>query len=205
MKYIITEEQLKILEQSHSREMKYQEAKPVIDTDTGKNTYPVFSCLEYEPINMGANGDKKKIYPENLPRDVAYTWKETKEDEQVNGAGSGVTVNRVVQLIFNKYKDNISREYGPWFNIRGKIEADGYKKKKFLISDLNNYFECGADFAFKAELKSNTPVFQLDKNTTTTNDGTFENLPSTGTFSTLNSLGDLISKIKINAVGLTPE
>ena len=81
MKYIITEEQLKILEQSHSREMKYQEAKPVIDTDTGKNTYPVFSCLEYEPINMGANGDKKKIYLK-IYRDV-ICFERTKEDEQL--------------------------------------------------------------------------------------------------------------------------
>ena len=202
MKYIITEEQLKIIEQSHSRGMEYQEAKPVVDTDSGKSTYPVFSCVELEPINMGVDGDKKKIFPRNLPRDVSYTWE--KEEEETVG-GTGVTVNRVVQLIFYKYKDNISRDYGPWFKIRGKIEVDGYKKKKFLIADLNNSFVCGANFDFKADLKSNTPIFQLNKDTTTTNDGTFENLPTTGTFSTLNSLGDLISKIKINAVGLTPE
>lgn len=208
MKYIITEEQLKILEQSHSREMKYQEAKPVIDTDTGKNTYPVFSCLEYEPINMGANGDKKKIYPQNLPRDVSYTWE--KEEEETVG-GTGVTVTRNIQIIFHKYKDNISRDYGPWFQLRGKIEVEGYCTKMFVTENLNNTFECGADFDFKAELKNNTVKF-IEYNSETdvitegvANDGTFENLPSTGTFSTLNSLGDLISKIKINTVGLTPE
>lgn len=208
MKYIITEEQLKILEQSHSREMKYQDAKPVVDTDTGKSTYPVFSCLEYEPINMGLDGDKKKIFPRNKPRDVAYTWE--KEEEETVG-GTGVTVTRNIQIIFYKYKDNISRVYGPWFQIRGMIEAEGYSNKMFVIENLQNSFECRPDFDFKAELKNNTVRFD-EYNTKTkvitegvANDGTFENLPSTGTFSTLNSLGDLISKIKINTVGLTLE
>lgn len=191
MKYIISEKQYKILEQEHSQKMGYQPAKGVTIDGTGEPIYPVFSCLEYEPITIKG----ERITPDNLPKDVGYKWnfKETV---------SGKKHEKEIKVIFHKYDVGGERKFKPWIEIVGFYKVEGYNKKAFFIKNLDNTFKCGENFKIDIKTPKLNDIFFKSKSTTVNNDGTFTNLPTKTSYNSLNDFGTELSKIQFNTAGL---
>jgi hypothetical protein len=122
MKYLISERQYNIIINEACGDDTYSSSNYVkpsklsgLGNEAGNN-YPVFSCVKLEPITIMG----KPIYPKNAPKDVGYTWEDVGEE-------GGKNYRKVIQLIFNKYKDPSGREFNPWVVVRAKVLMEGKK------------------------------------------------------------------------------
>jgi hypothetical protein len=211
MKYLISERQYNIIINEACGDDTYSSANYVKPSrlsglgNESSNNYPVFSCVKLEPITIMG----KTIYPKNAPKDVGYSWEDVGED-------GGKKYRKVIQLIFNKYKDpSGGRKFYPWIVVRAKVQMEGKKTVYSEISNITNTFKCGANFCIDIKFKNNDVSYKKSPNIV---DDSFRGggslaacsdcddvitFPNFGNYDSLKKFASDISKIEFNLNKLT--
>jgi hypothetical protein len=199
MKYLISERQYNIIINEACGDDTYSSSNYVkpsklsgLGNEAGNN-YPVFSCVKLEPITIMG----KPIYPKNAPKDVGYTWEDVGEE-------GGKNYRKVIQLIFNKYKDPSGREFNPWVVVRAKVLMEGKKTVYSQIGNITNTFKCGANFCIDIKINNNDVSSKKSPNIVDDSlKGDVITFPNFGNYDSLKKFGSDISKIKFDLNKLT--
>jgi hypothetical protein len=180
-----------------------QESKKFADPvatigDDGDKIFPVFSCIEVEPMTIWS----KKKYAKNKPKDVGWEFYE-------EGDHNGKKYKKKINVIFNKWKDpSTASEFHPWISIEGQVWLEGKKSIYFDISNTDNTFKCGAKYSINIDFnnmsdiayKESTIIVDDKLNAGTSfvdisSTNVFE-FPSFGSFSLLESFANKVDQIE---------